>query len=153
MSDLPEPFISDLKMRFPLDYETRLEGLLAKPPTSIRRHTLKGQHTSDLPAGQAIPWCERGQWLETRPSFQHDPLWHAGAYFVQDAASMMIERAWAAIPDKSSDPIVADLCAAPGGKSTHLLDLMEGRGLLLSNEVVPKRLNILQENIGKVGLS
>jgi 16S rRNA C967 or C1407 C5-methylase (RsmB/RsmF family)/NOL1/NOP2/fmu family ribosome biogenesis protein len=151
MSDLPEPFISFLRTRFPRDYKERLVGLETTPPTALRLNKTKGADLDHLPFENKIPWCQNGYWLSSRPRFDRDPLWHAGAYFVQDASSMFIESAWKTMQFPDSDPMVADLCAAPGGKSTHLLDLMDGKGLLLSNEVMPKRLNILQENIVKWG--
>ncbi|HMK20596.1 MAG TPA: hypothetical protein VK492_20490 [Chitinophagaceae bacterium] len=100
-----------------------------------------------------ISWCETGFYLETRPSFTFDPLFHAGCYYVQDASSMFLEQALKQTVDLSQPLKVLDLCAAPGGKSTHLLSLISKESLLVSNEVIRSRANILTDNIMKWGCS
>ena len=100
-----------------------------------------------------IPWCETGFYLESRPSFTFDPLFHAGCYYVQEASSMFLEQALKQTVDLSQPLKVLDLCAAPGGKSTHLLSLISKESLLVSNEVIRSRANILTDNIVKWGCS
>lgn len=48
---------------------------------------------------------------------------------------------------------VLDLCAAPGGKSTQLAALMEGRGLLVCNEISAKRAQVLSSNVERMGIA
>ncbi|MFZ4545461.1 MAG: methyltransferase RsmF C-terminal domain-like protein, partial [Saprospiraceae bacterium] len=86
-----------------------------------------------------------------RPSFTLDPLFHAGAYYVQEASSMLIGHALKQVVDFDRNLRILDLCAAPGGKSTLLLSLMNDKSVLLSNEVIKTRVNILKENIHKWG--
>jgi len=100
-----------------------------------------------------IPWTEYGYYLETRPSFTFDPLFHAGCYYVQEASSMFLEQALKQTVDLSQPIKVLDLCAAPGGKSTHILSLISKESLLVSNEVIRLRANILTDNIVKWGSS
>jgi NOL1/NOP2/fmu family ribosome biogenesis protein len=90
--------------------------------------------------------------LEERPVFALDPLWHAGAYYVQEASSMFLEQAFKQI-EIEGPKIVLDLCAAPGGKSTHLNSLINTDDLLVSNEVIRSRVPILVENLSKWGHS
>jgi NOL1/NOP2/sun family putative RNA methylase len=97
-----------------------------------------------------IPWCSTGYYLSQRPSFTLDPLFHAGSYYVQEASSMFLWHVLETIVDKDQHKIVLDLCAAPGGKST-LLSSFFTEGLIVSNEVIKSRVNILQENITKWG--
>ena len=80
---------------------------------------------------------------KARPSFTFDPLFHAGCYYVQEASSMFLEQALKQTVDLSQPLKVLDLCAAPGGKSTHLLSLISKESLLVSNEVIRSRANIL----------
>jgi len=98
-----------------------------------------------------IPWSEHGRYLEQRPVFTLDPLFHAGTYYVQEAGSMLIESLLKPVIDELKDPLVLDLCAAPGGKSTHLLSMMQGRGVLVANETVASRNIILRQNLFKWG--
>lgn len=124
--------------------------------TSIRENLSKKPKTENqqsLSAGQAekIGWTETGYYLETRPSFTFDPLFHAGTYYVQEASSMFLEQALKQTVDLSKPLRVLDLCAAPGGKSTHIQSLISAESLLVSNEVIRSRANILKDNIIKWG--
>jgi NOL1/NOP2/sun family putative RNA methylase len=98
-----------------------------------------------------IPWSEYGYYLESRPSFTFDPLFHAGCYYVQEASSMFLEQAIKQTVDLSKPIKVLDLCAAPGGKSTHIHSLISKESLLVSNETIRSRANILKDNIIKWG--
>lgn len=119
--------------------------------TSIRMNPFKKSEIRNLKS--KIPWTERGYYLDSRPSFTFDPLFHAGCYYVQEASSMFLEQALKQTVDLSQPLKVLDLCAAPGGKSTHLLSLISKESLLVSNEVIRSRANILNDNIVKWGCS
>ncbi|MGK2864015.1 MAG: methyltransferase RsmF C-terminal domain-like protein, partial [Chitinophagaceae bacterium] len=88
-----------------------------------------------------------------RPSFTFDPLFHAGCYYVQEASSMFLEQALSQTMDLTKPVKVLDLAAAPGGKSTHIQSLISKDSLLVSNDVIRSRANILKENIIKWGCS
>ena len=98
-----------------------------------------------------IEWSEYGYYLESRPSFTFDPLFHAGTYYVQEASSMFLEQALKQTVDLTKPIKVLDLCAAPGGKSTHIQSLISKDSLLVSNEVIRSRANVLKDNIIKWG--
>ncbi|MFI5133752.1 MAG: hypothetical protein ACHQEB_05420, partial [Chitinophagales bacterium] len=98
-----------------------------------------------------VPWSQYGYYLTQRPYFTFDPLFHAGCYYVQEASSMFLEQALKQTVDLSKPLKVLDLCAAPGGKSTHLQSLISKDSLLVSNEVIRSRANILKDNIIKWG--
>ncbi len=120
--------------------------------TSIRINPAKITDTSiiNYPL-EKIPWASSGYYLPERPSFTTDPLFHAGAYYVQEASSMFLEEALKQTADLSQPLRVLDLCAAPGGKSTLIQSLISNESLLVSNEVIKARVNILSENIAKWG--
>ena len=110
------------------------------------------------PTLRPVPWCSSGSYLSERPSFAHDPLWHAGAYYVQEAASMFIAQAYKIIESTFStgkameSPLkMLDLCAAPGGKSTLWRSLLPDEALLVANEPIRQRAQILAENLTKWG--
>ncbi|GAA4731635.1 methyltransferase RsmF C-terminal domain-like protein [Flavisolibacter ginsenosidimutans] len=98
-----------------------------------------------------IPWCGNGYYLSQRPSFTFDPLFHAGCYYVQEASSMFLEQALKQLLNLSQSLKVLDLCAAPGGKSTHIQSLISSESLLVSNEVIKQRSLVLTDNIIKWG--
>lgn len=132
------------------EYISFLNALEKEPPVSIRLNPHKGLYSSD--SYSAVSWAERGLYIPQRPVFALDPRWHAGAYYVQEASSMFLEQAWKAIAEfLDAKPVVLDLCAAPGGKSTHLASLLPHGSLLVSNEVIRPRAQILTENITKWG--
>jgi 16S rRNA C967 or C1407 C5-methylase (RsmB/RsmF family)/NOL1/NOP2/fmu family ribosome biogenesis protein len=116
-------------------------------PTSIRIHPDKFKKPSNAP----IPWTSFGQYLPERPQFTLDPSFHAGAYYVQEASSMFLEQAVRQSVDLRQSLRVLDLCAAPGGKSTHLLSLISKDSLLVANEVIQSRATVLSENVQKWG--
>jgi 16S rRNA C967 or C1407 C5-methylase (RsmB/RsmF family)/NOL1/NOP2/fmu family ribosome biogenesis protein len=99
----------------------------------------------------AIPWTRFGYYLRQRPSFTFDPLFHAGNYYVQEASSMFLEQAILQLTQRSAPLKVLDLCASPGGKSTHLQSLLPAGSLLVSNEVIRSRAAVLRDNIVKWG--
>lgn len=116
-------------------------------PTSIRVNPAKW----DGPQLLHTPWCATGRYLDQRPAFTFDPLLHAGAYYVQEASSMMVEQAVQAAGLHGRDVLALDLCAAPGGKTTHLCSLLGSGSLLVANEIDRKRQSVLQENLWKWG--
>ncbi len=107
--------------------------------------------THHLPVSAPVLWSSQGYYLSTRPSFTFDPLFHAGAYYVQEASSMFLEHALRQTVDLSKPLRALDLCAAPGGKSTLLQSLISKDSLLVSNDVIKSRAAILEENITKWG--
>lgn len=117
--------------------------------TSVRTNPFKPH--SQFNSCSPVTWCENGYYLIERPSFTNDPLFHAGAYYVQEASSMFIGHILNSGTDVSKPLRVLDLCAAPGGKSTHLLSILSPGSLLLSNEVIRSRITSLRENIVKWG--
>ena len=120
--------------------------------TSIRLNPLKAtqQLTPNNPL-EKVPWSTNGYYLPQRPSFTLDPLFHAGAYYVQEASSMFLEQVLKQSVDLSQPLKILDLCAAPGGKSTLIQSLISAKSLLVSNEVIRTRVNVLSENITKWG--
>ena len=121
------------------------------PVTSVRYNPLKLPLVSglELPS-EKVEWCPYAYYLAERPSFTYDPLFHAGAYYVQEASSMFVWHALAQCFSNDAKIKALDLCAAPGGKST-LLTSYFNNGLVVSNEVVKTRASILVENTTKWG--
>ncbi|MDR2475315.1 MAG: rRNA cytosine-C5-methyltransferase [Bacteroidales bacterium] len=143
---LPVEFLLFAKRFFASEYNSFLQALALSPPVSVR---INRQKNTVPPTSNPTPWCSAGYYLEQRPAFIFDPLFHAGCYYVQEASSMFLEQA---IQQYVHHPVrVLDACAAPGGKSTHLLSLLPEGSLLVANEVIRSRAGILAENIAKWG--
>lgn len=104
-------------------------------------------------AGDKIEWAKDGVALSCDKVFTTDPLFHAGGYYVQEASSMYIEEIFEKVifPKMGRELKVLDLCAAPGGKSTHINSLLDKNSVLVANETIRSRANILKENIIKWG--
>ncbi len=150
---LPSALISSLQNLSGFDEQTFLDAhQITSPPVSIRLNPHKRNGIDCFENTSTIPWCAEGRYLPQRPSFILDPLWHAGAYYVQEASSMFLDYAVKyLLQNNFVEKKVLDLCAAPGGKST-LLSALFTDGLVVSNEVIKSRVGILYENIVKWGL-
>lgn len=130
------------------------EAMDEEPPVSVRLNPMKFRSDSmALPAEEDEPveWCREGRYLKERPMFTLDPLLHAGAYYVQEAASMYITQVIRDHAPADRPLMVLDLCAAPGGKSTAMRSVLPEGSLLMTNEPMRPRANILMENIQKFG--
>lgn len=146
--NLPAAFTSYTRSLLGDDEYAKLAlALQVAPPVSIRLNKLKLH--PEAYAYPAVPWAATGRYLDRRLTFTFDPLFHAGSYYVQEASSMFVEQA---IYQYVQEPVVAlDLCAAPGGKSTHLRSLLPEGSLLVANEVIRSRAQVLAENLTKWG--
>lgn len=135
--------------------ENLLVALETPPETSVRLNKRKPGAT--FPGAIQVKWCESGFYLSERPEFILDPLLHAGAYYVQDASSMIYETVIAKLVDaliKDSDTSalkVLDLCAAPGGKTTAMINALPNGSSVVANEYSQKRVGVLRENLIKWG--
>jgi NOL1/NOP2/sun family putative RNA methylase len=134
-----------------IDARALLEAHEATAVTSIRLNPRKAATITFKETG-IVPWCPAGRYLDERPVFTLDPLFHAGAYYVQEASSMFVQHAFESLTDRQGEPLrVLDLCAAPGGKSTLLAGLLRDEDLLISNEVIQARAAVLAENLSRWG--
>ncbi|WBL42779.1 tRNA/rRNA cytosine-C5-methylase [Algoriphagus halophytocola] len=145
---LPKDFESQmLELLGHAEFEHFEKAINKSSRTSIRLNPAKC--FTPYPLKAPIPWAKQGYFLEQRPTFTLDPAFHAGAYYVQEASSQFIEH----ILDSLQIPkgIYLDLAAAPGGKSTLLSSYLADEGMLLANEVIQTRAQVLKENIIKWG--
>ncbi|MGQ8338212.1 methyltransferase RsmF C-terminal domain-like protein [Sunxiuqinia sp. A32] len=145
----PTHFVERIQGQFPDEWELFIQSLNNKTKNSIRINDKKFKFAEHL---AKIPWSDFGFFLNKRPSYVFDPLWHAGAYYVQEASSMFLEQAFKQI-EIDHPKLVLDLCAAPGGKSTHINSLIHENDLLIANEVIRSRVPVLVENLTKWGHS
>lgn len=147
----PESFIHKTQLLLREEAETFLKTLQGDAPLSVRFNSYKFPENHEWKKNEKVAWCNSAIYLEKRPVFTLDPLIHAGAYYVQEASSMFLEQVFKNLSFENEALRVLDLCAAPGGKSTHLLALLNDKSLLLSNEVIRGRVGVLTENLMKWG--
>ena len=149
LENLPSTFTSQMQRILSNAANDFFSSLQTPAPVSIRLNAGKPFKPQFLET--QIPWANNAYYLSERPVFTLDPAFHAGAYYVQEASSMILEQVIRQSVDLDEELLVLDLCGAPGGKSTHLLSLINSQSLLISNEVLRNRSKILAENIIKWG--
>jgi len=154
---LPEAFKKQTEQLLGDEAEALFVALEKPVPVSIRLNPDKicEKMPDGLPVSSAesVPWSSFGRYMTKRPAFTFDPLLHAGCYYVQEASSMFVDVALRqALSELGESPLrMLDLCAAPGGKSTLLTTVLPKGSLLVANELIRTRANILAENLIKWG--
>ncbi len=127
-----------------------------RPPFTVRANTLKISRETLRERLKAAgmdslptPFSPEGLILKKSPLLTEDALFQEGLYFVQDEASQMISHLLAPRPGER----VLDACASPGGKITHLAQLMEGRGKMIALDLQDSKLKAIQENCRRLGIT
>jgi 16S rRNA C967 or C1407 C5-methylase (RsmB/RsmF family)/NOL1/NOP2/fmu family ribosome biogenesis protein len=145
---LPDAFVNSIPLN---DSEKRLllDALYSTAPTTIRVNTRKAKLLKKF---TPVPWQPNAYYLPERPRFTSDPAFHAGGYYVQEASSMFLGHVIRQLKLNAAPLVALDLCAAPGGKSTLMRSELHPDALLIANEVVGTRANLLEENLIKWGI-
>ena len=148
---LPEGFILRMQSLLGEEYAAFSASFDRPLCTGLRLNPLKTGFTGDLSrfSLSPVPWCPTGYVYDaaSRPGLSS---YHAaGLYYLQEPSAM----APAELLDPQPGERVLDLCAAPGGKSTQLAGKLQGRGLLVCNEINAKRAKILAGNIERLGIA
>ena len=146
---LPEAFTERMRQQLGDELPAFLRALEGTPVRGIRLNPLKRAAAADIIAGNdRIPWESNGFYLGLNSTAGSTVLHEAGALYIQEPGAMIPAAVLEAKPGEK----ILDLCAAPGGKSTQIGCCMRGEGLLVCNEPVPKRAQILSRNIERMGL-
>ena len=146
---LPELFLQRMSTQLGEEYEAFLQSLQRPRAVALRMNPLKGELPALPFVAEPVPWEPLGYYYapEARPGLH---VFHeAGVYYLQEASAM----APVALLEPQPGEKICDLCAAPGGKSTQIAGRLSGRGMLLCNEVSPKREKILSRNIERLGVA
>lgn len=145
---LPQAFLQRMERQLGTEYSDYLDSLDRPRAVALRFRPMTGDVPS-LPFTQdPVPWEPLGYYYDpsARPGLH--PYHEAGVYYLQEASAM----APVALLDPQPGERICDLCAAPGGKSTQIAGRLRGEGLLLCNEIEPKRAKILSRNIERLGI-
>jgi len=155
MPSLPSQLLQSLNDLGSFDEKAFIEVHCAEHKiTSIRLNPFKKLPVGlkmDFELDDRVKWNTEGYYLNERPSFTLDPLFHAGCYYPQEAGSMFLEFALKHTLDFSQTLKVVDVCAAPGGKSTLINSLLNKDSLLVANEIIKSRADVLVQNLSKWG--
>lgn len=140
-------------MKLPDGFNTEFEGLAEALMTTDATISVRGNENKgvSIPEGVSrVQWCRNGWYLNERKAFTFDPAMHQGLYYVQDASSMIYGN----IIDQLSGGVpicYLDACAAPGGKTTEAIDVLARGSIIVANEYVYARAEVLKENLIKWG--
>lgn len=147
---LPEAFISNMQQLLGSDYDAFYTGFFNEAQPSVRLNTHK---PSDAFAHEeSIAWNPQGRLLDHKHAFITDPLFYAGAYYIQESNSQFLSHVMKQLLACKTNQRVLDLCAAPGGKSTLIASQLDESSLLVANETIKSRVKVLEENIVRWGL-
>lgn len=146
---LPEAFLERMKNQLGEEYPAFLASLERPRAVALRFNPLKGTKPNLDFVSDPVPWEPEGYYYDpdSRPGLH--PYHEAGVYYLQEASAM----APVSLLDPQPGERICDLCAAPGGKTTQIAGRMKGEGLLLCNEINPKRAKILSRNIERMGVA
>ncbi len=149
---LPQRFLERMERLLGDDFAQFTESYVQPLRRGVRVNTLKlspEKLCEQFPAPLiAAPFAQNSFYLDTPHKAGSDPLFHAGAYYMQEPSA---SSAVTVLNPQKGEKIL-DLCAAPGGKSTQIAAFLQGEGLLWCNEYVKKRARILEQNIERCGV-
>ncbi len=150
---LPEKFLARMKNMLVDEYDDFIAAFDKENPyVGMRINPLKENSKeavfSEIGNPEQVLWCKNGYYADKKTISGKHP-YHVGGlvYFQEPSAMLTVE----ALPIEKGD-FVLDLCAAPGGKATQAAEKLGGTGLLVANEIIPKRAAILAENIQRLGI-
>lgn len=151
-------------MILPQEFEARMRDMLGEAYPAFRQsyeenryqalrlNPMKGTRMAFLQSApfslREVPWEENGFYYSAADQPGKHPWHEAGVYYIQEPSAMAPADYLEAKPDER----ILDLCAAPGGKTTQIAAAMQGRGLLVCNEIHPARAKILSENVERMGI-
>jgi len=133
-----------------------LSGLNATPKVTVRVNASKGEYDEvferleemgyDVEDGYA---CPEAIIIKGGSSIENNDLFREGLITVQDESAMLVSP----LLDLNSGDIALDLCAAPGGKTTHMAELLENEGKVYSFDLHENKLSLINENLERLGLN
>ena len=150
--ELPQAFKEKMERLLGAEYTEFLESYEKERKQGLRLNLLKTSRKKfeqEAPFSLSpIPWTEEGYYYgkEDRPGLH--PYHEAGVYYIQEPSAMAV----VSLLDPKPGERILDLCAAPGGKTSHIASRLQGRGFLAANEIHPARAKILSQNVERMGI-
>ncbi len=136
--------------------ELILKGLNNRPAVTVRTNSIKGSYDDIFKGLQEAGYeisrgyvCDDAIVISKGSSIEKNRAFVEGEITVQDESAMLVAN----VMDINKDDIVLDLCAAPGGKTTHIAELLKGTGKVLAFDIQEGKLKFIKENMDRLGLS
>jgi len=126
----------------PLPDTIRVNQLRISPESLKKRLEEKGFEV------EIASWCPYLFTVRGTESLGHVFEYWQGYYYIQESSSMLAVLAL----DPEPGEIILDACAAPGGKTTHIAELMENKGTIIANDLNHKRAKALGGNLSRLGI-
>lgn len=155
VNKLPEGFLQSMRELLGEEYDAYIESFQEAWKPGLRVNTLKISPEEFVKKAlwklDPVPWTKNGFYYDgeetegERPS--RHPFYYAGLYYLQEPSAMTPA---AMLPIEPGDKVL-DLCAAPGGKSTELAGKLQGKGMLVSNDISYSRARALLKNLELTG--
>lgn len=153
MVQLPEAFNEKMKRLLGPEYDDFLESCEKERVQGLRWNPLKIDEDTLLSCVpfhlSKIGWAKEGWYYDAADRPGKHPYHDAGLYYIQEPSAMAVVE----LLDPRPGDTVLDLCAAPGGKTTHIAGRLMGEGFLVSNEIHPARAKILSQNVERMGIT
>ncbi|MEJ9280167.1 RsmB/NOP family class I SAM-dependent RNA methyltransferase [Ureibacillus thermosphaericus] len=150
--NLPQTFKDKMQTLLQDEYDAFIRSYEEEKNQGLRINTLKISIDEFLQINpfttEKIPWVKEGYFYPNNERPGKHPYHEAGLYYIQEPSAMAVGE----LVDPKPGEYILDLCAAPGGKTTHLASKMNGEGLLVSNEIHPQRAKILSQNVERMGI-
>ncbi len=150
---LPQAFLTRMQAQLGAAYPAYLAAMDEPPRSALRVNTLKiaPDALCELLSAPLTPIDGTADGFLTPPGFRPgaDPFHAAGLYYMQEASAQEPAR----LLDVRPGMAALDLCAAPGGKSTQLAAALQNTGVLVANEYVAARAQILAGNLERLGVT
>ena len=150
MQDLPQEFLLRMERMLGEEYPSFLASYEKERSYGLRLNTLKCADVSAIKEYnlRSVEWCKDGYYYVADERPGKSVLHEGGAFYIQEPSAMSVVESM----DIREGDAVLDLCAAPGGKSSQIACKLDGTGILISNEIIPSRANILSQNIERMGV-
>ena len=136
--------------------EKILSGLNERPGVTVRVNSFKGNYEDVFAELEKNSYtvedgyvCPEAIKILKGRNIEENPLFKAGYITVQDESAMLVAPAM----DLKENITVLDLCSAPGGKTTHIGELMNNTGTVFAYDIYTHKLELIKENINRLGLS
>lgn len=136
--------------------ENILSGLNKTPSVTVRVNNLKAGYdeTYDklIENGYSIEEgkiCPEAIVIKKGKNIENNPLFKDGLITVQDESAMLVAPSM----DLKEDMVVLDLCSAPGGKTSHIAEIMKNTGKIFAFDIHRNKLSLIKQNVERLGIT